>query len=370
MSIGDKMIAQNGGTHHAPLISGAYFDGIDLSRLFAYRKRVRDNWRAELQAIEQRRRDRIRQHQVSGETVKLTVYNDVILAKRASRQFDERPGADRGLVRGFSRASRKRMLVTFARIRHSGPMLFLTLTYPDIFPKEVDEWHAHFESFRRRFERAMPDASAIWRMELKERKSGEYGQGLTAPHYHMMVFLPAGSTLEELRLHSAEKLNPKPHQNRSELSDRLEAWSLENWHEIAGGSDEHHRVRGAFCAPVENRRHAYWYMSKYVSKIDTDNLAVGRRWGRIGRLDMVESISVGLTADESVHLRRLIRRWLRSRAATDYAKRLARMNPKHGFTVFGLGDHWADYRNTLGETLIMQMVFHAMGLAAAARSPE
>jgi len=98
-------------------------------------------------------------------------------------------GSVRGKIKGFSRASRKRMIEFMACVRGNGSFLFLTLTYPDKFPPDSFIWHRHFEAFRDRFENHYPKYRMIWRLETMDRKSGE-NTGVVAPHWHGMIFLP------------------------------------------------------------------------------------------------------------------------------------------------------------------------------------
>jgi len=235
------------------------------------------------------------------------------------------PANRRGSVRGFSRASRKRMIEFMAKVRDTGAMFFATLTYPDHCPHNDDgAWNADFEAFRRRFERAYPTYRAIWRMELVARKSGDY-IGVICPHYHLLIFADRSMTENETE----------------ETNDTLWAWLSNNWFEIASQDDDRHLEHGSHCNPVRSRKHAYAYVSKYVAKKAEDGLEVGRRWGRIGAFDTSASETHRLTDDEYVIFRRLVKRWLRNRSRA-YASRWAKQSPSAGCTVFGLGDTRSD----------------------------
>lgn len=245
-------------------------------------------------------------------------------------------GGVRGEVRGFSRASRKRMIEFMAKARFVGQLLFATFTYPDEFPiDDKKAWNAHFEALRRRIERQYPHYRIVWRKELKRRKSGK-NFGMVAPHYHMIIdTLNDAPAQIEVETHiSYGKSYPK---TVSSLSRSFETWALQAWSEIVASGDGKHAEMGCFVVACRNRRHAYSYISKYVAKAENDDYSVGRRWGRIGRWDTSKSDEVVLTKKELIELKRLIRKWMKSRGI-DYRRFIAKMPIENGFTVLGLGD--------------------------------
>lgn len=230
-------------------------------------------------------------------------------------------GGIRGAVTGFSRASRKRMIEFMAKVRNTGSMMFLTMTYDDAGAAQNDDWHtACFEAFRRRFERQFPAWRAIWRKEHQARKSGEL-IGTFVPHYHLIVF--TGGIYEGKAL--------------DELCEIFAAWGKEAWQEITGSTDANHLMYGFHCTPVRSRRHAYSYVAKYVAKCENNGISTGRSWGRIGQFDTSASETFVLSEDEYIELRRLVKRWLKNRSPK-FARRFARSSATMGCTVFGLGD--------------------------------
>lgn len=89
-----------------------------------------------------------------------------------------RPGGGRrGAVLTFSKASRRRMLRKLARLDARRPV-FVTLTYPAEYPHPMIA-KQHLRTFLKRIKRRVPDASAVWRMELQKRG---------APHFHLIFF--------------------------------------------------------------------------------------------------------------------------------------------------------------------------------------
>lgn len=96
----------------------------------------------------------------------------------------------RGKIKGFSRGSRGRLLKTVGRLRQDVLPVFVTVTYPDDFPVTPERWQRDLAALWRRIRRQWPEAAAIWKKEFKRRKSG-VNEGKVAPHYHMLLWLPA-----------------------------------------------------------------------------------------------------------------------------------------------------------------------------------
>lgn len=258
----------------------------------------------------------------------LSVYADMLrihspTQKKLTNYPPEPP--KRGKVRGFSRDSRKRLIEFMARVRYSGSLFFVTLTYPDVFPVDDPEtWRRHFENFRDRFERKFPNYRGIWRIEFQDRKSGDF-KGQIAPHFHIMVF----TTIDP------------DEQRQNALADTMYGELAPMWHEITESYDPNHLQHGVHVAPVRSRKHAYAYVSKYVAKLDNDSYEFGRRWGRIGRFNTEPSLEVVLNREEYFQLKRIVKRWLKGRNRK-YWKQFARQNCAFGCTVFGLGDGQTD----------------------------
>ena len=260
--------------------------------------------------------------------VKIAVYADMIKVSipdeingKVSRRTDFSGGGIRGNISGFSRASRKRMIEFMAKIRNDGDMYFITMTYDDwSWLKKSDDHHNDFEAFRKRFERAFPNWKAIWRVEIKERLSGIL-TGSKVPHFHLLVF--TGRNDDE--------------DTKTAYSEGLRVWGIENWGAIIQPESDYFEDYGFHVTPVRNRKMAYSYVAKYIGKQDNDNISCGRRWGRIGQFDCGASEIIFLSEDETLELRRLVRKWLKRRQPK-FAKRYAKMSVSSGFTVFGLGD--------------------------------
>ena len=240
---------------------------------------------------------------------------------KMDRRTDFAGGGIRGDIVGFSRASRKRMIEFMAKVRNQGDMYFVTMTYDDMsWLLKHDDHHSDFEAFRRRFERAFPNWSAIWRVEVKERQTGAL-QGQNVPHFHLLVFTHRSDDDETKEAHA----------------HGLQAWGVSAWGQILQAENPHFQNYGFHVQPVRNRKHAYSYVSKYIGKVDDDRIQAGRRWGRIGDFDTSCSETITLTDDEAIAFKRLVKRWLRNRNK-GFSRRFNRGGKVSGYTVFGLGD--------------------------------
>lgn len=305
-----------------PLTNGAYFDARDLTPHLAPK-------------IAEKRRfsERKVRH------VELHIHADMLKAKAVYLVGGLSPtnggGGLRGVIRGFSSASRKRMIEFMASARVRGHMLFATFTYPDEFPiGNPDAWNAHFEALRRRIERRYPDYAIIWREELQDRKSGK-NKGKIAPHFHMLI----DTGLSGVTVSISDTLQQGRHFEKtvSPASESFEKWALGAWSEIVDSGDEKHAEHGCFVVACRNKKHAYKYISKYVAKTEADEFEVGRRWGRIGTWDTSESWSCVISQAEYVELRRIFRQVLRKRRSK-FWRGFSQMSPAAGGTFFGFGD--------------------------------
>jgi len=334
------------GQSRKPLSSPAYFDAKHESthspRTTDRTKTSRWN-KAHVTPAQNRRiaHDKPARVRIYADMVKVDYPPEINGKKPRSTEF--RGGGIRSTVTGFSRASRKRMIEYMARVRHSGEMMFLTMTYDDDSLQRDDfDMKAEFEAFRRRFERAFPSWSALWRMEMMKRKSGDLS-GIDVPHYHMIIFV--GKTAEGF--------------SQDEICQAFISWGAVAWQKITSSFDPYHLEYGFHCTPIRSRKQAYAYVSKYVGKHAEDEHEVGRRWGKIGQMDLDPSEEFRLSDDEMTIFKGLVKRWLRDRAEQrlaawlanpknkgketptglfDFVKRFEQSFDIHGFTVFGLGD--------------------------------
>jgi len=208
----------------------------------------------------------------SGESdTRLGVLATLDSANNGTKAWRDAP-AKRGVVTGFSKKSRKRLLDIFNKLNSKmltgDAVCFLTFTYGDDFPVDnPDRWRADFEKFRRRMERHYNDTAprwcGVWRMELKRRQSGE-NAGQVAPHYHMLLFnMKHGRPISDFML-KAELLS----------------WLPDAWAEISGASSQ-----GTDIKIESNWYRISKYVSKYIAKVEAEDAnaplpdGVRRMWG-------------------------------------------------------------------------------------------
>lgn len=212
----------------------------------------------------QRSEDGRRSHPLSTpHTAPFVEYTDGASLLRVNKGGYEVPligGGKRGVIKGFSDESRRRLMQAIATVRMDATLpLFVTLTYPERFP-EPKQAKRHLDIFLKRLKRAFPAHGSIWKLEPQERG---------APHFH---FLTWGVELVELR-----EFVPGA------------------WYEIAGGGDIKHLRwhRGEYrdnqhCVQAVRSWRGVWsYASKYLGK--TFEVAgwadkwTGRYWNMAGR---------------------------------------------------------------------------------------
>jgi len=198
---------------------------------------------------------------------------------------EKRKNVLRGLA-SFSAKSERRMLREIARTKRSEIPLFVTLTYPFVFPTDNKVYKRHLDNFFKRLARAFPNASAVWKLEPQERG---------APHYHLLVWGVSHADLA--------------------------AFAPLAWYEIAGGQDEKHLIfhQGGFanrhCVEVPYSYNGVMsYVSKYMSKkVLSGWVGVGRWWGvfRKENLPVGELIKIPISKSQSKDLFRYMRRFAR-----------------------------------------------------------
>ena len=157
----------------------------------------------------------------------------------------------RGQVKGFSSASRKRMIQQCAKMGKAVPV-FLTLTYGKEYPQDPAEWKKHLATWGKRLKRYAPEMSAIWRLEPQKRG---------APHYHLLIYQKDGKP----------PFLPKE-------------WIAESWSQVLGEySSEEHLKAGTRIESLRSSRGAAFYVAKYCAKLPEDD-DFPEDWSRAGRL--------------------------------------------------------------------------------------
>jgi len=191
--------------------------------------------------------------------------------------------ATRGIVKDFSRKSRKRLLEQTARLDletylKDNRAIFITLTYGQSFPTPKTA-KKHLFTLLKRFRRFAQDSSGIWRLEFQKRG---------APHLHIILFNFPFFSKESLAL---------------------------AWKDIIG-DDYCDMSTGLPTAPftrieaIKNARKAMGYVAKYCAKVEpetqfgfndvpyltaSDN--VGRVWGVYNRAKLPAASLIEIAID-------------------------------------------------------------------------
>lgn len=166
-------------------------------------------------------------------------------------------GADRAAVCSMSAASRRRLLYLAARLRVTKVRrsLFITLTYPGVFPDPVVA-KRDLATWWKRAERKWPSASCIWRVEPQRRG---------APHFHLLVF--GVGFLDK-------------------------QWLSESWYSVVGSDDPRHLRAGTQVARPDNVNSLISYIGKelcgekpghFIEQSSGEIVPSGRCWGVLGR---------------------------------------------------------------------------------------
>jgi hypothetical protein len=165
-------------------------------------------------------------------------------------------GGTRDKVRGFSRASRRNLLLRLASINRrafrafKGRMIFVTLTYPREYPEYPERCKRHLKALRKRLERRYKSFAAFWRLGIQRRG---------AWHFHLLLFVgPSIGSVDELR-----------------------RFISSSWYEVTGKVSEGHLRTGTHVEPVKRWKEATSYVERYLAKVEEfpEGLQTGRIWG-------------------------------------------------------------------------------------------
>jgi hypothetical protein len=106
-------------------------------------------------------------------------------------------GGTRDRVRGFSRASRRNLLLRLASINRrafrafKGRLISITLTYPHEYPEDPELCKNHLKALRRRLQRKVGEFAGFWRMGIQRRG---------AWYFHLLLFVGSSvGSIGELR---------------------------------------------------------------------------------------------------------------------------------------------------------------------------
>lgn len=191
----------------------------------------------------------------------------------------------------WSAASRRRLFraVCSLPVDRYPAKLFVTLTYPGVFPTDGRVVKAHLSALGERYRRrwgARP--KWVWKMEYQERG---------AAHFHLLVFLPPEWLFTDERLHA------------------LRDWFAGAWYEVVGSGDLRHLSAGTDVqVPYSDLSRYFAYALKGSQNVVPDGFVhPGRVWGVWGIRP--EWRGVKLTEADWVEIRRRLRRWAKSAGA-------------------------------------------------------
>lgn len=221
----------------------------------------------------------------------LSVSGRVVSLASKGGEFAHKPDAPRrGAVVGFSDRSRVRLHRTVASLPFEGrPAVFVTLTYPGEFPADGRVVKAHLRAFRQRWARRWGLPVGVWKLEFQRRG---------APHLHLALLAPPGGRLGELR-----------------------SWVARAWFGVVGSGDPAHERAGTQCDRLRGSVARYFAkhgahgrdLKGYQNQVPTGIVCVGRFWGVWNAEPDWQGVA--LTYRQFVELRRVMRRWARSRRA-------------------------------------------------------
>jgi hypothetical protein len=212
--------------------------------------------------------------------------------------------ARRGVIRGFSQRSRRRLAKSCAAIPWGAtPFYFVTLTYPAEWSTDGKRIKADLNQFRTEWSRRFGLPLAVWKLEFQRRG---------APHFHLAIAQPDGVSMEVLRY-----------------------WVGHTWNRIAGDGDvDHLRVAlhpktvevmvkppsAYFSSHGEHGRDSKGYQNEVPDGFED----VGRFWGFWNLAPDWNEYELSL--DEFVAVRRMMRRWRKATTGRKYRQ----MRPYQG----------------------------------------
>jgi hypothetical protein len=190
-----------------------------------------------------------------GGSVSTLSFEDTMTSNRLSSRR-RHGGGIRDKVRGFSRASRRNLLLRLASINRrafktfKGRMIFVTLTYPGEYPQDPELCKRHLKALRKRLQREYGSFAAFWRMGVQERG---------AWHFHLLLFVRSSiGSIGELR-----------------------RFISTSWYEVTGKVSEGHLHTGTRVEAVKRWKEATSYAERYMAKPEVfpEGLKTGRIWG-------------------------------------------------------------------------------------------
>jgi hypothetical protein len=202
-------------------------------------------------------------------------------------------GGNRDRVRGFSRASRRNLLLRLASINRrafrafKGRMIFVTLTYPREYPQDPELCKKHLKALRKRLQREYKSFAAFWRMGIQRRG---------AWHFHLLLFV--GQSVGSVR--------------------KLRRFVSTSWYEVTGKVSEGHLRTGTRVEAVKRWKQATSYVERYMAKPEEfpEGLQTGRIWGVWNKeLLPIRWETVQVSVSDAFRIRRIYRKLARKKGS-------------------------------------------------------
>lgn len=193
------------------------------------------------------------------------------------------------------------------------PLWEVTLTYPALFPMDGKEAVRNIKAFHKSVDEELEGVQAIWKREFQHRG---------APHYHMMMAVGEASADLARVTDVIERTWRRVVRDWIEKTYHLEP---EYWDVLQEKWDRFYK-RKATVAPIRHYRRCQMYLGAYLTadkgkaqkeaqhKPPADFVNLGRFWGELGRdreLFPKEHGELGLTLEQGIRFRRLVRRRLK-----------------------------------------------------------
>lgn len=202
-------------------------------------------------------------------------------------------GGKRGPITHFSKKAARRLQLRIAKIRKEQRPVFVSLTYPDVYPWSGRGIKRHIKNLGERFKREFPDWSYFWKLELQERKSGTM-EGEKMPHFHLLVWTDSAQEVP------------------FSVYETVKRWFAENWHDIIrkslDGEEwavlqsvaqyertddtdllENHAKASTRTERIRSRRGVLSYVSEYMAdpeKGEEKMEGIGRFWGYVNKEEL------------------------------------------------------------------------------------
>ena len=128
--------------------------------------------------------------------------------------------------------------------------MFVTLTYPHVWPEDPEDCKGHLKAFRKRLQRRYGHFAGFWRLGIQDRG---------AWHFHLLLFVPSSfGPLKGLR-----------------------RFVSSSWYEVTGKVSEGHLCAGTRVEAVKRWREATNYVERYMAKPEEfpQGSETGRIWG-------------------------------------------------------------------------------------------